>query len=224
MDYKDNFQEMIARYNRELMAAWDQRQPAEEPAAAAEETPPPADTRPLRPLYGEEPEPPSPEEPAEPAAEELPPPEEPVPAPEILPVGEVPMEVGYLQVWTTTARSALPVAGAHVTVEGGAGTDREVRYIGVTDSSGRTPTIPLPAAGRQLSLSPEEGDRAPYTLYDIAVYAEGYYRVENVGLPLYGGVMAVQPVRLIPLPEYGDPGDVAVFEDSAPVGLREVAP
>ena len=60
----------------------------------------------------------------------------------------------------------------------------------------------------------------PFTLYNIEVFADGFYRVENLGVPMYGGVRAVQPVRLIPLPEGTKSGEIT-YRDSAPQGLEE---
>ena len=176
MEYKDNFHDMIARYNRELLEAYRRRHDEE-------------DT--------------------------------PQPTPETVAVAvandegtPLPLEIGVLQVWVTTASAALPLAGAHVTVSEG----EELRYSGETDESGRTEAISLPAASAQGSLSPA-GQPTPFTLYDIAVQKEGFYRVENRGVPLYGGVRAVQPVHLIPLPEGTFEGTI-VYRDSAPTGLE----
>jgi len=195
LDYKDNFHAMIARYNRELLETY-RRQNAEEPPTA-KVTPVmaiPEDTR--TPLL-------APTEPAPPRT--------------------MPMELGYLQVWVTTASTALPIEGAHVTVsyDSSGGERRTAQYVGATDESGRTETIPLPAVSAQASLS-LDGDATPFTLYNIEVFADGFYRVENLGVPMYGGVRAVQPVRLIPLPE-GTPSGEITYRDSAPQGLEERA-
>lgn len=181
LEYKDNFHDMIARYNRELLDAYRRR--AAQPEA---ETPPPETDEP-------------PQEAVATAA---------------TPVA-IPPEIGVLQVWVTTASAALPLRGAHVTVSDTQG----VQYSGETDESGRTEAISLSAAGAQGSLSPE-GQPTPFTLYDVTVHKDGFYRVENRGVPLYGGVRAVQPVRLIPLPEGTSEGTL-IYRDSAPVGLEE---
>lgn len=131
----------------------------------------------------------------------------------------MPMELGYLQVWVTTASAALPIKGAHVTVNYDSSSGgRTARYIGETDESGRTETIPLPAVSAQASLS-ETGEAHPFTLYNVEVFADGFYRVENLGVPMYGGVRAVQPVRLIPFPE-GVTDGALTYQDSAPQGLE----
>ncbi len=132
-----------------------------------------------------------------------------------------PTALGVLEVWVTTASSALPLSGAHVTVSYDTPDGRTVQYIGVTDESGRTAPIPLPAVGAEESLS-QEGAVAPFTLYNVEVFADRYYRVENIGVPMYGGVRAVLPVRMIPLPEGIADGEL-VYRDSAPQGLEERA-
>ncbi len=180
LEYKDNFHDMIARYNRELLDAYRRR--AAEPV----------------------------EQPAPPETDE-PPQETVVTAVE---TAAIPPEIGVLQVWVTTASAALPLSGAHVTVSNAEG----LQYSGETDESGRTEAISLSAAGAQGSLSPT-GQPAPFTLYDVTVHKDGFYRVENRGVPLYGGVRAVQPVRLIPLPE-GTTEGTLIYRDSAPVGLE----
>ncbi len=199
LEYKDNFHDMIARYNRELLDAYHRRH--------AEETV----ELPL-PLVADEPqESVAISEPQESAVAVSTPFEEPVP---------LPPEIGVLQVWVTTASASLPLQGIHVTVSDASdGKEHTIRYSGETDESGRTEAISLPAASAQGSLSPA-GQTTPFTLYDIAVYKDGFYRVENRGVPLYGGVRAVQPVRLIPLPE-GEFSGTLIYRDSAPVGLEE---
>ena len=181
---------MIARYNRELLETYQRKQKEEKNPTTAEQV---TSTS------------------AENSAASV----------EVASSHRMPMELGYLQVWVTTASAALPIAGAHVTVsyDSSDGEGHTVQYIGVTDESGRTEVIPLPAVSAQASLS-EDGDGTPFTLYNIAVFADGFYRVENLGAPMYGGVRAVQPVRLIPLPEGTKSGELT-YRDSAPQGLEE---
>lgn len=258
MDYQDNFQDMIARYNRELMRTYQKQQPvaqeatAPQPADPAEpikaadampisrfevrsessfsDMPPAADTRPRYPLYNAEAVPL--DEPTVPTRPETPAeiPEEPIVLPPIIASdapasepsgsGENSPETAFLQVWVTTAREALPIEAAHVTISRRDNGEQVIEYAGLTDASGKTPVIPLSAASRQLSLTPN-GNPAPYTTYTIDVFADGYYRVRNEGLPMYGGVRAVQPVGLIPLPEFGVDDDTLVFPESGPSALSE---
>lgn len=244
MDYQDDFQERIARYNRELMRAYQKRQRESEPVPD-EKTPPvaavsasvdgredtrtvrddgaantaeaeSAETQPRYPLFRVD-------EAAKAAAAEPAPVEtssEAAPSVALSSADGAADGVGYLQVWTTTAREAVPVAGAHITVTRETDGQEAVEFIGETDRSGKTAWVPLAAAGAALSQSPDA--TAPtYTPYNVAVYAAGYYRVENRGLPMYSGVKAVWPVRLIPLPEYGQASDTLRYPDSAPAALSQ---
>ena len=45
------------------------------------------------------------------------------------------------------------------------------------------------------------GSAQPYSLYNIAVTYDGYYPVEGVGVPIFAGITAVQPINLLPLSE-----------------------
>lgn len=253
MDYQDDFQERIARYNRELMRAYQKRQREREPvpdgeappvaavsvpvsADGREDTPAargdgaadtaaelPAETQPRYPLFRAGEAAPEADVPVEFGVAKAAAAETPfaaAPSVTLSPADGVADGVGYLQVWTTTAREAVPVAGAHITVTREVDGQEAIDFIGETDRSGRTAWVPLAAAGAALSQSPD-ATVPTYTPYNVAVYAAGYYRVENRGLPMYSGVKAVWPVRLIPLPEYGQASDTLRYPDSAPTALSQ---
>jgi hypothetical protein len=103
---------------------------------------------------------------------------------------------GYLQVFVRTAGGSLPVANARVLVEGG-GAERRL----VTDKSGRTERIPLPAPPAANSIS--AGGISPFSLYRVTVDAEGFYRQVTENVPVFAGVGSLQPITLIGLSEYG---------------------
>ncbi len=108
---------------------------------------------------------------------------------------------GYLKVRVTRAGGALPVEGAIVTVteyRSDAGED-EILYSLRTDRGGLTETVSLPAPPFNTSTRP--GNAQPFALYNVNISYEGFYPVELVGVPVFGGVVAVQPVELMPLSE-----------------------
>jgi len=110
------------------------------------------------------------------------------------------IDIGQLQIRTATGNQAIPIAGAVVTVTN---TDDDSRPIVlVTDKSGLTPVIDLPAKDRALSLSPD--NPSPFTAYHIIVTADGYLTKEFPNIPIYGGVTAIQSVTMVPVPEGGD--------------------
>ena len=73
-----------------------------------------------------------------------------------------------------------------------------------------------PTVSRELSLQP--GTIPPYTAYTIQSDAEGYYSVRNLNVTVYGGITAVQPVEMIPLPEQVTSG-MLEFPETGPQDL-----
>lgn len=119
-------------------------------------------------------------------------------------------DTGYLIVQAYTARRALPVEGAHVTVSRTLPDGSTLKEIAVTDQNGKTRSIPLPAANPELSQKP--GIEHPYITYNIQITADGYIPVRDFNVPLFGGITAIQPVELIPIPEGGVTDDIAIDE------------
>lgn len=106
---------------------------------------------------------------------------------------------GYLRIQTFTAREASPVPNAHITVYEETDNGDILITSVITDESGISPTIPLPTVSATLSQQPE--DFNPYITYAITTDANGYYRVTNRRIPIFGGIVSNQPVFLVPLPE-----------------------
>ena len=103
-----------------------------------------------------------------------------------------------------TPQASLDAAHAILT------TDLKVKEIAVTDQNGKTRSIPLPAANPELSQKP--GIEHPYITYNIQITADGYIPVRDFNVPLFGGITAIQPVELIPIPEGGVTDDIAIDE------------
>ena len=121
------------------------------------------------------------------------------------------MSTGYLQIQVTSAREAEPIQGALVTVTRHNGQGEELYVHTQTDRDGMTAIFPVPAVDSALTLEP--GIPSPYTSYNIQVYAPGYFRVLNVNAPVYGGNTALQPVQMIPIPEFElSPADLVFFQ------------
>ncbi|MBE6596456.1 MAG: hypothetical protein E7641_02190 [Ruminococcaceae bacterium] len=111
---------------------------------------------------------------------------------------QIPIE-GYLIVKVSTARGAIPIEGASVNIRASNSESSDIIYTLVTDSEGKTEKISLPTPPRALSESP--GNVAPYALYDIDVFKEGYADLFIHKVPLFGSITAIQPAILIPLPD-----------------------
>ena len=123
----------------------------------------------------------------------------------------------------STAREALPVQGARITVTDP--TNGETHTL-TTDSSGRTAVLCVTAPPVDWSLVPDSAE-LPYSTYNALVEAEGYLSVEITGIQVFSGQQSLQPVEMNPAPG----GEVALARsgvtpteeiDIPPNGLRLV--
>ena len=69
----------------------------------------------------------------------------------------------------------------------------------MTDEDGETEPLKIPAPPVSNSLSP--GGETPYSLVNVEVFADGYYSVMLMGVPIFTGISSTQTVNMIPLPE-----------------------
>lgn len=123
---------------------------------------------------------------------------------------------GTLRFRTYTARNALPVPNARVVIFKMIGGKPHTFYELITDQSGQTEIVPLPAPSSQLSQTPDSGIQ-PYSLYDANITAEGYAPVAIRNLPIFEGILSVQRTALVPSPK----GEVETITDDEP-DLTEV--
>ena len=114
---------------------------------------------------------------------------------------------GYLTVRVSTARGAIPLENADVTVRKSEQSDSGVLYRVRTDVNGMTPKLSLDAPPRASSESP--GGARPYAIYNIEVSNGGYYTQFYENVPVFDGVSAIQTAELIPLEKNGVEGNVA---------------
>ena len=126
---------------------------------------------------------------------------------------------GYMIVRVSTARGAIPLEDATVTVhnydpefENGRG---DIIAVYTTNRSGLTERFALPAPPRELSLSP--GNGKSYETYNLSVTKDGFFQQYYVNVPVFEGITAIQNADMIPLPENGQtdrrqPGSDIFFE------------
>ena len=115
-------------------------------------------------------------------------------------------ETGYLKARVFTALGAIPIAGVSVKISSSDDISSSVAHDLITDENGETPILSLPAPPRSLSDSP--GNQAPYALYRIEAYAEGYAPYLALSVPVFSEILSVQPISLVPK---------GVKEDAAPI-------
>jgi hypothetical protein len=113
--------------------------------------------------------------------------------------------LGYMIVRVTTARGAIPLEGALVTVsnyapefESGRG---DAIAVYKTNNSGITEKFALPAPPRSLSMSP--GNGRSYETYNVSVAKDGYYQQYFINAPVFEGITSIQNADMIPLPDNG---------------------
>jgi hypothetical protein len=131
--------------------------------------------------------------------------------------------MGYLIVHVTTARGAIPLEGARVSVRRSDPTTNapkgDVIASQASGRDGNTPALALPAPPRANSQHP--GNQKPYEPYHIEISLEGFFKQSYANVPIFDGIAAVQPADLIPLPENGrtdsrTPDGERFFESTAP--------
>ena len=126
---------------------------------------------------------------------------------------------GFLVVQVTTANTAIPLAGAQVTVSATREGGSDVLYELQTGNDGKTPTVSLPAPARGASQRPSSVP--PFSTYNISVVLVGYEQAIYNEVPIFDGIIAMQQADLIPVPENQYPDGFAVkrpnlFETTPP--------
>lgn len=114
---------------------------------------------------------------------------------------------GKLRVRVSSANNAIPVPEATVMIfaDNDDGEGGVTLFSMLTDSSGVTDTVSVPAPGKSASLTP--GAKKPYATINIRVTRDGFYPVENVGVPIFDGILSEQNVNLIPREAGGYPDE-----------------
>jgi hypothetical protein len=122
---------------------------------------------------------------------------------------------GYMIVRVTTARGAIPLENAIVTVhnydpefEGGRG---DIIATYKTNSSGLTDRFALPAPSKELSMAP--GNKKSYETYNLSVTNPGYYQQYYANVPIFEGITAIQNADMIPLPDNGQTDNFTVEDN-----------
>lgn len=111
---------------------------------------------------------------------------------------------GYLQLEASAADDAMPVENVFITVtRPTAGGTQSLVYMLTTDGSGKTREVELPAPPKSRSLSPEgDSDGKPFSAYTIRADKEGFFSIIGLDVPIFSGIKSIQPLRMIPVPEY----------------------
>lgn len=121
---------------------------------------------------------------------------------------------GYLVVKVSTARGAIPLEGASVNVRGAEASNSDIIYSLTSDRDGITPKIELPTPIRTLSEVP--GNIAPYALYDIDIFKEGYRDLVLNNVAVFDSITSIQGAVMIPLASNRYPDSFEPNSDISP--------
>ena len=126
---------------------------------------------------------------------------------------------GYKLVNVRTGDDSSAVEGASVEVTAVVDGKRLILASGATDSSGVSPRFSLPVPDIEHSQSPGSAER-PYNLFDVSVYAEGFFRARSVDVPVFSGITSVQNFNLVPVPLMMNSNDETVTYYNAEPDFR----
>jgi len=120
-------------------------------------------------------------------------------------------DTGHLQIGTLAVDIATPAAGATVRVMQRGERNNIIEEM-ISDSSGRTPTINLPAPPIDYSMQPDS-QRMPYSEYDVSVTLDGYERAYIEGVQILPYTTAFQDVSIRPITDYENQIDVIAIKE-----------
>ena len=101
---------------------------------------------------------------------------------------------GTLLFQVTGGQGAFPVEGATITITKALADGVSLSLQAVTDESGKTVPLSLPAPSRALSQAPNGG--VVYAAYQAEVSAPNYVTTDIRDLPIFDGITTIQPVNL----------------------------
>lgn len=117
--------------------------------------------------------------------------------------------IGYLIVKVSTARGAIPLEDATVSIRAEGAKSAGIVYSLETNSSGLTRRLPLPAPSRALSQEPRQSANSlPYSLWSVDVFCKGFISAKYISVPVYSGVTSIQSAELVPVPEGFLPSEI----------------
>lgn len=124
-------------------------------------------------------------------------------------------ETGTMQIETSAAGRAFAVNSARVMIFLPLDSGNITLFDGLTDISGLTDKIILPAPARSLSTSPNNGNALPYAVYTVYVEHPSFVRSIFNNVPVFSGVESIQPVEMLAKVEgLNEPEPIIVNETS----------
>ena len=120
---------------------------------------------------------------------------------------------GTLIFQVTGGQGAFPVPNATILLTKQLNDQQSLSFTVVTDESGKTAPVSLPAPSRELSQRP--GNGIVFATYQAKISAPNYVTTEIRDLPVFDGITTIQPVSLSP--DFGQKTrEVEEIEDKEP--------
>lgn len=104
---------------------------------------------------------------------------------------------GYIRMHAYTSFARLPLKDVAVTVTATDGTAIATR---LTDRSGLTDPIEIPAPDTSAGTSPDSGT-VPYTAVNVYARLEGFEQVQNENVQIFPNVVTEQDIEMVPYSE-----------------------
>ena len=106
-------------------------------------------------------------------------------------------ETGTLRIETFASDRAFAVPSARLMVFLPLESGNITLYDGITDISGSSERIVLPAPARSLSSTPDNGNVLPFSAYTVYIEHPSYVRSLFNNVPVFSGIESVQPVQML---------------------------
>lgn len=122
---------------------------------------------------------------------------------------------GFLKVSVKTGNGGIPIENSAVTVSETIDGREKIIKLMLTNSSGDTDTIKLPAPKKPDGNQPQDFEH--YSTYNISAFSEGYFREVSHNAPIFEGITSIQTFFLVPEPyNYDSNEDSLNYQNDEP--------
>ncbi len=122
---------------------------------------------------------------------------------------------GDLQIRAYTSSAQLPLEDVAIAITA---LDGSAIALDLTDDSGKSRVIPIPVPDPAESQEPDQGT-VPFTAVNIYAHIGGFELVEAEHVQIFPGVLTVQDLEMVPLPELPGQFDKTILYDTPPQNL-----
>ena len=124
-------------------------------------------------------------------------------------------ETGTLRIETFASDRAFAVPSARIMVFLPLDSGNITLYDGITDISGSSERIILPAPPRSISMSPNNGNLLAFSSYTVYIEHPNFVRALFNNVPVFSGIESVQPVQMLAKVEGLSEPDPIIVNESA---------